>query len=193
MNNPLKTLGRLICAAWNALRGRSAETVTATHHPDGGPARILLMRHAEKTGKLDDLYLSKAGVKRAQRLATYIPETFGKPDFVFAAAQSRRSVRSIETMKPLAAALGTEVDHEIQDKDFGTLITEIFSNPDYRGKIIAICWHHGKLPEIAALVGAPAGSYPDPWPQDVFNLIIDCRYDAKSDRAPVVTQVVEPF
>jgi phosphohistidine phosphatase SixA len=193
LKNPLKTLCGLMGAAWNALRGRPAEIVTATHHPDGGPSRILLTRHAEKTGKLDDIYLSKAGVKRANRLATYIPETFGNPDFVFAAARSKRSVRSIETMKPLAAALGIEVNYEIEDKDFETLITEIFSNPDYRGKTIVICWHHGKLPEIAALVGASAGNYPDPWPQDVFNLIIDCRYDPGTDRAPVVTQVVEPF
>ena len=56
-----------------------------------GPSRILIMRHAEKTGELDDIHLSKAGLRRAERLASYIPETFCKPDFIFAAARSRRS------------------------------------------------------------------------------------------------------
>lgn len=169
------------------------QPVTATAHPDGGPSRILLMRHAEKTGDPDDIYLSDEGVERAQRLATFIPETFGKPDFIFAAARSKRSIRSIETVKPLAAAIGLQVRHDIEDKDFEELISEIFSNPDYRAKTIVICWHHKKLPDIASLLGASAGSYPDPWPQDVFNIILDFQYDPNSDRTPIVTKVVEPF
>ncbi len=86
---------------WGTLCGH--EEVTATHHPDGGPGRILLMRHAEKTGKTDDIYLSKEGVKRAERLVTYIPQVFGRPDFIYAAARSKRSIRSIEPVNPLAA------------------------------------------------------------------------------------------
>ncbi len=185
------SLGSVLCSLWNALRGRSE--ITAMHHPDGGPGRILLMRHAEKTGRTDDIYLSKEGTKRAEQLVTYIPKTFGRPDYIYAAARSKRSIRSIETVKPLAAALGLEVQYHIEDKEFKALIAEIFSKPEYRGKTLVICWHHGKLPEIAALLGAPKGSYPDAWPQDVFNLILDFRYDPKSDAPPVVAQIVEPF
>lgn len=178
---------------WTALRGSPAEEITATHHPAGGPGRILLMRHAEKTGDTNDILLSAEGAKRANRLVTYIPETFGRPDFIYAAARSKRSIRSIETMRPLAAALGIEVQHHIEDKAFKSLVTEIFSNPGYHGKMIVICWHHGKLPEISALLGGREGSYPTPWPQDVFNLILDFRYDQKSDSVPIVCQIVEPF
>lgn len=176
---------------WKVWRGRGE--ITATHHPDGGPGRILLLRHAEKTGKTDDIYLSKDGMMRAERLATYIPQTFGRPDYIYAAARSKRSIRSIETVKPLAAALGIEVQYHIEDKEFKALITEIFSKPEYRGKMIVICWHHGKLPEIAALLGAQPGSYPAPWPQNCFNLILDFRYNPKSDKPPVVAQIVNPF
>ena len=180
-----------LSALWNAWRGRAE--ITATHHPDGGPGRILLMRHAEKTGKTDDIYLSKEGMRRAERLPAYIPQAFGRPDFIYAAARSKRSIRSIETMKPLAAALGIEVQYHIEDKEFKALVTEIFSKPEYRGKMIVICWHHGKLPEIAALLGGQKGSYPDPWPQDCFNLVLDFRYNQNSDAPPVVAQIVEPF
>lgn len=180
-----------LSALWNAWRGR--DEISATNHPGGGPGRILLLRHSEKTGKLDDIYLSKAGEKRAERLASYIPQVFGRPDFIYAAARSKRSIRSMETVKPLAAALGIEVQYHIEDKDFKSLVTEIFSKSEYRGKTIVICWHHGKLPEIAALLGAPQGSHPNPWPQDCFNLILDFRYDAKSDAPPVVAQIVNPF
>jgi phosphohistidine phosphatase SixA len=169
------------------------QPVTATDHPDGGPARILLMRHAEKTGDPTDIHLSQDGMMRAKRLAEFIPRTFGKPDFVFAAARSKRSIRSIETVTPLAAVLGVEVQHDIEDKNFEDLVSEIFSNPDYRAKTIVICWHHGKLPGIAALLGAPEGSYPDPWPEDLFNLVIDFKYDPGSDRPPIVMKVEEPF
>ncbi len=184
-------LGSVASSLWNAWLGRP--DITATHHPDGGPGRILVMRHAEKTGKTDDIYLSKEGTVRAERLATYIPQAFGRPDFIYAAARSKRSIRSMETVKPLAAALGIEVQYHIEDKEFETLITEIFSKSEYRGKTIVICWHHGKLPEIAALLGGRKGSYPDPWPQNVFNLILDFRYDPKSDAPPIVGQIVQPF
>jgi hypothetical protein len=182
-------LGCLLC---RFRRGPSA-VVTATDHPDGGPSRILLMRHAEKTGDPEDIHLSAEGVKRSARLATYIPQTFGKPDFVFAAARSKRSIGSIETVEPLAAAVGKTVQHDIEDRDFQQLVSEIFSNPDYRGKTIVVCWHHKKLPEIAAALGAAPGSYPSSWSEDVYNLIPDFRYDAKSDAPPTVTNVVEPF
>jgi hypothetical protein len=151
------------------------------------------MRHAEKTGDPADIHLSETGLKRAERLTSFIPQTFGKPGFIFAAARSKRSIRSIETVEPLAAALGSEVRHEVEDKDFEDLIRDLFSNTDYRGQTIVVCWHHGKLPDIAALLGAPAGSYPDPWPQNVFNLIIDLRYSPNTDQPPVVTKVIEPF
>ncbi|MGO4682846.1 histidine phosphatase family protein [Hyphomicrobium sp. 2TAF46] len=182
-----------LCALARSLGLMAPEEITATHHPEGAPGRILLMRHAEKTGDPNDILLSPEGVVRAARLVTYIPKTFGRPDFIYAAARSKRSIRSIETVKPLAAALNIEVQHHIEDRDFKSLITEIFSKPEYRGKMIVICWHHKKLPEIASLLGAREGSYPAFWPQNVFNLILDFRYDPKSDAAPVVGQIVQPF
>lgn len=182
-----------LCALARSLGLMASEEITATHHPEGAPGRILLMRHAEKTGDPNDILLSPEGVVRAARLVTYIPQTFGRPDFIYAAARSKRSIRSIETVKPLAAAFNIEVQHHIEDRDFKSLITEIFSKPEYRGKMIVICWHHKKLPEIASLLGAREGSYPAFWPQNVFNLILDFRYDLKPDSVPIVGQIVQPF
>ena len=72
----------------------------------GSTSRIVLMRHGEKAGDPEDIHLSEEGQERAERLATYIPQTFGRPDFIFAADRSKRSIRSIETAEPLAAAVG---------------------------------------------------------------------------------------
>ena len=43
------------------------------------PNVILVMRHAEKPTDDHDPHLSPPGKERAEKLATYIPDTFGKP------------------------------------------------------------------------------------------------------------------
>jgi len=179
---------RSFCEGW-----LGHKQISATSYQGRGPARILLMRHAEKTGKADDFYLSAEGMRRAEQLVAYIPQTFGRPDFVYAAARSKRSVRSIETIKPLATALGIEMQYHIEDKEFELLVTEIFSKSEHHGKTVLVCWHHGKLPEIAARLGGQRGAFPDPWPQDVFNLILDFRYDLASDAPPIVAKIIQPF
>ena len=156
-----------------------------------GPARILLMRHAEKTGEKSDYHLSQEGRKRAEKLAEYIPATFGKPDFLLAAAPSDNSNRSIETLQPLEAATGVPLQSTYKDKQFGDLAGALLSDAIYAGKLIVICWHHGNLPSLAAALGAPKGSYPRDWDDEVFNLILDFSY--RTDGGPLVRQVQEPF
>src|SRR5450631_4144759 len=68
--------------------------------------RILLMRHAEKTGDPMDPHLSLDGYARAAKLADFIPATFGIPQFLIATSISKRSVRPIETLEPLSTKIG---------------------------------------------------------------------------------------
>ncbi|HML30479.1 MAG TPA: histidine phosphatase family protein [Hyphomicrobium sp.] len=72
---------------------QQANKYTPVPHYMGGPKRIILMRHADKTDDQSNEDLSDAGVERAKRLATYIPETFGKPDIIIASAPSKHSDR----------------------------------------------------------------------------------------------------
>ena len=181
------------CDLCQYVRSAPSSEFSAAPHPNGGPSRIILMRHADKPDDPDDPDLSAAGVARAEHLATYIPQTFGKPDYIIATARSKHSDRPFETVEPLARGVGVTVQHDIRDKDFEDLIDEIFSDEAYRGKTVVISWHHGTLPAIAALLGAPAGSYPDPWPDDTYNVILDFRYDPNSGAPPTVTRVTEPF
>jgi phosphohistidine phosphatase SixA len=162
-------------------------------HFMGGPKRIILMRHADKTDDRDDEDLSGAGVERAKHLVTYIPETFGKPDVIIASAPSKHTDRPTETVEPLADALGIKVRNDFAKDEFADLIDDVLNDPDYKNKTVVICWHHKELPAMAALLGAPADSYPDPWPDDAYNLILDFQYDAFSGNAPKVTRVTEPF
>src|ERR1700720_3144014 len=78
-------------------------------------ARILLMRHAEKTGDPMDPHLSQDGSARAAKLADYIPATFGVPQFLIATSISRHSIRPIETLEPLSAKIGVPIEATFAD------------------------------------------------------------------------------
>ena len=158
------------------------------------PRTILLMRHAEKPDDPDDPddpYLSDAGRDRAARLAEFIPAKYGKPDFVFTAAESEKSMRSCLTMKPLGAAIAVPLDSRTRAKDCRTLATKLLSVDLYASKLVVACWSHDQLPRLAAALYAPPGDIPDPWDPSVFDLVLQLDYD--NDSPPVVTRVNEPF
>jgi broad specificity phosphatase PhoE len=156
-------------------------------------ARILLMRHAEKTGDPMDPHLSPDGAARAAKLADYIPATFGIPRFLIATSVSKHSARPIETLEPLAAKTGIPIDATFADQDYGALASQLFSDPRYAdaGTLIVVCWHHGNIPSIMRALRAKPGDYPDPWDAHVFNQILDLTYAGADE--PKVTTVTEPF
>jgi broad specificity phosphatase PhoE len=153
--------------------------------------RILLMRHAEKSDDPLDPDLSPAGHRRAEQLASFIPARFGTPDFLFATAESKHSRRPIETITPLSQSCGVPIDSSFADQDYAALAHELTKKNHIEGKLILVCWHHGNIPSLAYALGAKNSDYPDPWPADVFNLILKFKF-AGGDR-PSVEQLTEPF
>jgi len=154
------------------------------------PLMVLVMRHAEKPDDPSDPDLTPAGQARAKALADYIPDTFGMPDFIFAAAISRHSARPYETVKPLSKRTGIAIDATIADNDYGVLAKDLLSKPKFAGKRIVVCWHHGNIPSLMRALGAASGDYPDPWDHTVFNLILNLGFSAAG---PTVAEVTEPF
>ncbi len=153
--------------------------------------KLLVMRHAEKSDDPDDPDLTPAGQARAKALPAYILGSFGKPDFIFAATVSRHSARPLETVQPLAAQTGVRVNTDFADQDYGALAKHLCTDPIYTGKLVVICWHHGNIPNLMNALKAAKGSYPDPWPRDVFNLILEAKFDA--GETPKVREITEPF
>jgi broad specificity phosphatase PhoE len=153
--------------------------------------RILLMRHAEKTVDPTDPHLSPDGYARADRLADYIPATFGQPQFIIASSISKGSARSIETMKPLSDKIAVPIEATHAAQDYGALASQLLSDLRYADTLIVICWHHANIPSLAQALGAKSGSYPDPWDPQVFNLILELTYSESTE--PDVTALVEPF
>ncbi len=154
------------------------------------PKFLLVMRHAEKSADPYDPDLTEAGKARAKALADYIPNEFGAPDFIFAAAISKHSARPYETVKPLSRKTGVAIDATIADQEYGVLASELLSHVEYAGKCIVVCWHHGNIPSLMQALGAASGAYPDPWDPAVFNLILKVEFPVGG---PSVAKILEPF
>lgn len=82
------------------------------------PSEILLLRHAEKTEPKGDLHLSERGRARAQALPRLFTSRFARPDFLFAARQSKFSNHAYETIEPLARAFGRPIDDHLPDGEY---------------------------------------------------------------------------
>ena len=159
--------------------------------PDTGPARLIVLRHAEKTGDKRDRNLSTAGHERAARLVPYVLETFGRPDFLIAAKSSDRSRRPVETIEPLAAALGLEIKGKFDDDEFDGLVAALGAKPAYRSKFGVISWRHSDIPNLVATLGAPADTFPAEWGESDYTTLVEITYS--SDSKVTAKRLTMPF
>lgn len=155
---------------------RRAAPGTSPFAPGRGPQCLILLRHAEKTGDRRDKHLSEAGWARAEKLASYIPQTFGRPDFLIAASNSEKSRRPVETLEPLSKALGLPIEAEFDDEDVDALISALGNVPRYNGKFGVVSWRHSDLPRLIRTLGAPNGTVPSEWDPLVYDLIVELTF-----------------
>jgi hypothetical protein len=166
-------------------------------------AAIMLVRHGEKPGdpcKEHSRFLrglSRAGQRRAEAYVhyfrNYVARSAGEdtrsimPDHLFAAADTPgKSHRSRLTLEPLSRATGLPLNSEIRDHSYHDLVSELQTEA-YDGAHVVICWHRGKIVELAnALLGSggapafkpsPESRWPDAWPCEVFGWLLQICYD----------------
>ena len=146
------------------------------------PSTVLIIRHGEKPGTPDTddpgdgVDLSTQGYERAAALSVYVPATFGAPDFLFATQASKHSNRPVETITPLAKALGLPIDDKYADDDYAKVAEDVLTHSKYAGKRVLICWHHGKIPKLAEALGGVAPV--THWPDSVFDRVWRIDYPA---------------
>jgi hypothetical protein len=138
--------------------------------------------------------LSKAGVKRAEQLVSFITTNpamleFGLPVAVFAThtTKDKDGQRTRETVAPLARALKLPVETPCLGKDYAELAKLILANPAYDRKTVLICWNHEEISPLAAALGVTPE--PPKWKKHVFDQVYiisyhkgkaalaTCRYD----------------
>ncbi len=154
----------------------SAQPGASPFSPGAGPARLIVLRHAEKTGDKRDRNLSPAGHERAERLAPFVIETFGRPDFLIAAKSSKRSRRPVETIEPLAAALGLKIKCKFDNDEVEALVASLGEKGAYRGKFGVLSWRHSDIPRLVAALGAPADTFPGEWDEGNYTTIVEISF-----------------
>jgi hypothetical protein len=159
--------------------------------PGTGPSRLIVFRHAEKTGDKRDPHLSLPGRQRAERLVEYIPATFGQPQFLIAARTSNRSRRPVETLEPLAAALALGLWAKIDDDEPAELIEALRGKQRYRGKLGVICWRHSELPGLLQALGVEPETFPKAWDENDYTTVIDVTFAGNGEVNATRVQMVE--
>jgi broad specificity phosphatase PhoE len=115
---------------------------------------------------------------------------FATPDFIFATKKSHHSNRPVETITPLRSALNLGDDHyndKHPDDDYATVASDILTNSKYEGKVVLICWHHGKIPALAQALGISA---PPSWPDTVFDRVWQITWPAEQATLSVQCQML---
>jgi broad specificity phosphatase PhoE len=156
--------------------------LSSAHFPRSlAGVEILIVRHAEKPD--DGIGLTPAGQERAAAYVGYFAHftVDGAPlkiDHIFAAADSKNSIRPRLTVEPLANALQQKIDLRFTDKDPEAIASDLRAH-DY-GKHILICWRHGKIPGLLEALGAnPSTFVPEgKWPENIYDRVIELRFDA---------------
>jgi hypothetical protein len=167
-----KTLTGFIAAAIVAMGIASASAA---------PAQIILIRHGEKPAEGNQL--NDQGFARAKALVPYFQNNidvtkYGTPVAIYAMGQkgSTGSVRPIQTVTPLAQALGLTLDTDYLKTDYDGLVNSVLGNKAYDGKMVLICWEHNAIPDIVATFSsttntpaAVASTLPTAWDGDAFD------------------------
>jgi hypothetical protein len=150
----------------------------------GAPAQVLIIRHGEKPDTGNDL--SSAGQERAQNLISYFEKNpdvtrYGTPVAIygFGPGADDGSLRGIETVTPLADALGLKVQSQFTKNDLQPIVDEVMSKPTYDGKMVLICWEHKMIPALAHQFGADQA--PDAWAgSDVYDQVWEIDFSGET-------------
>lgn len=144
------------------------------------PAQVIIVRHGEKPP--EGVSLSLKGHERAQAFVPFFKgdprvTKFGTPVAVFAQGPipEFRSLRSVETVTPLANSLGMSVRTQFSHLEYGDMAAAILNNPEFDGKMVLVSWEHHVIPNLARQLGAQ--TVPSIWPGDVFDRLWVINYN----------------
>ena len=148
------------------------------------PHEIVIVRHADKWLQKDPgPYLSPKGQVRAEKLAVYYINRFGKPDFIFASKpvpSKTGSHRPLQTVMPLANALTFQNLHPVLvqtpyvTQEYKQLAHLLLTQKRYANKNIVVCFHR---PDMDALAHALGVTQTLPvWQKNVFDTVFVLQY-----------------
>jgi len=145
------------------------------------PAQVIIIRHGEKPENGGEL--NEQGFRRAEALVWFFQTNaavtrYGTPAAIYAAAPKNEdsSIRSIQTVTPLARALKITINTRFTRGQAHKLAADIMANPLYEGRMVLVCWQHGNISaiirELAEYNGsgqAALNALPSEWPDGSFD------------------------
>lgn len=149
-------------------------------------ALINLIRHGERDNNASNPHLAKAGYERAAYIARCVATShhtlafpFGPPSRLLASLRSpkakgeKQSVRPLETLAPLAAKLGIEVDNHVDMGDVDSFVRYVQRMET--GETLFVAWQHWFLTFLVEALGFE-GLVPTTFPRS-------CNYTQWSEPA----------
>ncbi len=161
------------------------------------PARVILLRHAEKPAEESDPHLSARGRQRADALAAWLTTNAvltdrGLPAVLFASqvTDHGHGQRPRETLEPLAKKLGLPIQTPFRSENYHALARVVQDSQECDGKVVVICWVHEHLSKLAAALGVKPA--PATWKGSVYDRawVLDWKND--QPRLRVVPQRLLP-
>ncbi len=160
--------------------------------------KIMLIRHSEKpdpnagiqgvsaAGEQDHRALSVRGWQRSAALLAIFAREGGPsnrqllavPDAIYACKPDIKSSRSFNTVELLAEALSTPIQTRYGNDEEAALTEHVMAE---EGTVL-VCWKHGGLPRLAALILGDPAFCPQNWPVDRFDMIWVFDWDAGQGR-----------
>ena len=163
------------------------------------PAKIMLIRHAEKPAKNGAPYgvtpdgnhdincLSARGWQRAGALACLFAPTRGPlqdsqiatPQFLYATdiAPGSPSNREQQTITALSSKLGLTMNTKHVKQDHKQAVNDVLA----RDGTVLICWDHKKIPAIANEILGNTTTAPQKWKKKRFDLMWVFDWDPSTD------------
>lgn len=149
--------------------------------PSLANARVYIVRHAEKPE--EGTGLTPVGVARANAYAAYFRRdpmdgSTLHLTHLFAAKDSKKSVRPRLTLEPLAKAIHQPLDLRFTDKDPDEFVKDLTTHA--YGDRILVAWRHGETPALLKALGVdPSKFVPEgKWPDTIYDRVIELRFDA---------------
>lgn len=156
------------------------------------PAKIIIIRHAEKPPDDSKESLSLKGQERAMALVPYLTEMLGARDkaslpFLFATKIGRKKPdnHTHETLEPLSRQLGIRIRAPYANSEYEALARELLTERVYAGRTVLVCWTHTRIPDLVKALGVnlklPA------WDENVFDRALVVTFEggkAKMENLP---------
>jgi hypothetical protein len=152
------------------------------------PAQVIVIRHAEKYEDPRQLHLSPKGRTRALALVELFQSDprvleFGRPAAIIAQSPTAQkpAPRCLETVEPLAAALGLPMITQFTYGQAEPLVQWLKGQRQYDGKAVLICMQHMEVDELAQALGA-VDLRPRIWPHETYDRLYLFTYAPEDGR-----------